>query len=56
VTLTPSQRLDAKTRNTAKIKGGVDGVKDLVGNALDQDQTPNNGNQDMVWSFTTGAR
>jgi hypothetical protein len=55
VTLTPSKKLGAKTSYTAKIKGGQSGVKDLADNPLDQD--PNtSGNQDMVWSFTTGAR
>ena len=55
VTLTPSERLDVKNRYTVKIKGGADGVKDLVGNALDQNpDTPED--EDMVWSFTTGAR
>jgi hypothetical protein len=38
-----------------KIKGGATGVKDLAGNPLDQDQDSNNGNQDKVWSFTTGT-
>jgi probable HAF family extracellular repeat protein len=47
VTLTPSERLDAKTRYTAKIKGGSNGVKDLVGNPL---------TSDISWSFTTGSR
>ena len=54
VTLTPAMRLDAKTKYTVLIKGGATGVKDLTGNSLDQDQNPNNGNQDKVWSFTTG--
>jgi hypothetical protein len=46
VTLTPLQRLDAKTRYTAKIKGGSTGVKDLAGNPLASD---------FSWSFTTGS-
>jgi hypothetical protein len=46
VTLTPSQKLDAKTRYTAKIKGGATGVKDLAGNPLASD---------FSWSFTTGS-
>jgi hypothetical protein len=46
VTLTPSKRLDAKTRYTAKIKGGATGVKDLAGNPL---------TSDFSWSFTTGS-
>jgi dipeptidyl aminopeptidase/acylaminoacyl peptidase len=55
VTLTPSSKLDAKTTYTAKIKGGANGVKDLAGNVLDQNpNTPED--EDMVWSFTTGAR
>jgi hypothetical protein len=55
VTLSPASRLDAKTKYTVKIKGGATGVKDLAGNPLDQDQDSNNGNQDTVWSFTTGT-
>jgi Tol biopolymer transport system component len=47
VTLTPSSKLDAKTRYTAKIKGGQSGVKDLAGNPLASD---------FSWSFTTGSR
>ena len=47
VTLTPSSRLDAKTKYTAKIKGGADGVKDLAGNPLASD---------FSWSFTTGSK
>jgi hypothetical protein len=55
VTLTPSSKLDAKTRYTAKIKGGANGVKDLADNPLDQNpNTPED--EDMVWSFTTAAR
>jgi hypothetical protein len=46
VTLTPSSKLDAKTRYTAKIKGGQNGVKDLAGNPLASDYS---------WSFTTGS-
>jgi hypothetical protein len=46
VTLTPSSRLDAKTRYTAKIKGDATGVKDLAGNPLASD---------FSWSFTTGS-
>jgi Bacterial Ig-like domain/HYR domain len=47
VTLTPSSRLDAKTRYTAKIKGDATGVKDLAGNPLASD---------FSWSFTTGSQ
>jgi Tol biopolymer transport system component len=47
VTLKPSSKLDAKTRYTAKIKGGADGVKDLAGNPLASD---------FSWSFTTGSQ
>jgi Tol biopolymer transport system component len=47
VTLTPSSKLDAKTRYTAKIKGGQSGVKDLAGNPLASD---------FSWSFTTGSK
>jgi len=47
VTLTPSSKLDAKTRYTAKIKGGSTGVKDLAGNPLASDV--------FSWSFTTGS-
>jgi hypothetical protein len=36
--------LDANTKYTLKIKGGANGVKDLAGNALEQDYS---------WSFTT---
>jgi len=53
VTLTPQQKLDAKTKYTAKILGGEDGVKDLLGNLLE------GGNQtsgDYWWSFTTGSQ
>jgi Tol biopolymer transport system component len=46
VTLTPSSKLDAKTKYTAKIKGGAAGVKDLAGNPL----------ASYSWSFTTGSR
>ena len=46
VTLTPSSKLDAKTRYTAKIKGGSTGVKDLAGNPVDSD---------FSWTFTTGS-
>jgi hypothetical protein len=46
VTLTPSTKLDAKTKYTAKIKGGATGVKDLAGNSLASD---------FSWSFTTGS-
>jgi hypothetical protein len=44
VTLTPASKLDAKTKYTAKIKGGAAGVKDLAGNPLASDYS---------WSFTT---
>jgi hypothetical protein len=38
---------------SAKYKAVVTtGAKDLVGNRLDQDQTPSNGNQQKVWFFT----
>jgi M6 family metalloprotease-like protein len=47
VTLTPSSKLDAKTRYTAKIEGGQNGVKDLAGHAL---------GSDFSWSFTTGSQ
>ena len=47
VTLSPSQWLDAKSRYTAKIKGGSTGVKDLAGNPLASDYT---------WSFATGSK
>jgi Bacterial Ig-like domain len=46
VTLTPSSKLDAKTRYTAKITGGATGVKDLAGNPL---------SSNFSWSFTTGS-
>jgi hypothetical protein len=36
--------LDANTKYTVKIKGGTNGVKDLVGHALEQDYS---------WTFTT---
>jgi hypothetical protein len=36
--------LNANTKYTVKIKGGTNGVKDLVGNVLEQDYS---------WSFTT---
>ena len=44
VTLTPSSKLDAKTKYTAQIKEGQIGVKDLAGNPLAAD---------FSWSFTT---
>jgi probable HAF family extracellular repeat protein len=46
VTLTPSTRLDANNRYTAKIKGGATGVKDLADNPLSA----------FSWTFTTGGR
>ncbi len=46
VTLTPSSALAASAVYTAKIKGGVSGVKDVAGNALAND---------YAWSFTTVA-
>ena len=46
VTLTPASKLDAKTRYTAKIKGGETGVKDLADNPL---------TSDYIWTFTTGS-
>jgi len=47
VTLTPPQKLDAKTKYTAKIVGGQNGVKDPAGNALALE---------YVWTFTTGSQ
>ena len=47
VMLTPPQKLDAKTKYTANIKGGQNGVKDPAGNALPED---------YVWYFTTGSQ
>ena len=46
VTLTPSTRLDANKRYTAKIEGGATGVKDLADNTL----------SDFSWTFTRGGR
>jgi large repetitive protein len=46
VTLTPSTKLDANNRYTAKIEGGATGVKDLADNPL----------SDFSWTFTTGGR
>ena len=46
VTLIPSTKLDAKTRYTAKIRGGATGVTDVAGNPLASD---------FSWSFTTGS-
>ena len=43
---TPSNTLTANTNYTVTITGGVNGVKDLAGNALANDK---------IWSFTTGA-
>jgi hypothetical protein len=45
-TLTPSAALAASTTYSARIAGGVSGVKDAAGNALASD---------VVWSFTTGT-
>jgi hypothetical protein len=53
VTLIPSARLDANTTYRAVVGTGV---KDLAGNALDQDQNPDNGNQSKQWTFTTGPK
>jgi Big-like domain-containing protein len=53
VTLTPSSKLDANTTYRAVVGTGL---KDLAGNALDQDQNPNNGNQPKQWTFTTGPK
>jgi hypothetical protein len=47
VTLTPAQKLDAKTEYTAKILGQSSGVKDLASNPLAED---------VVWHFTTGSQ
>jgi methionine-rich copper-binding protein CopC len=46
-TFTPSSNLAPNTTFTATITGGVNGVKDLAGNALASDQ---------VWTFTTGTQ
>lgn len=46
VTFTPTDDLETNTTYTSTITGGVNGVKDLAGNAL-----ANN----YVWSWTTGA-
>ena len=52
VTLTPSSKLDANITYRAVVSTGV---KDLAGNALDQD--PNLAdNQPKQWTFTTGAK
>jgi CSLREA domain-containing protein len=53
VTLVPSSKLDANTTYRAVVGTGV---QDLAGNALDQDQNPNNGNQPQQWTFTTGPK
>ncbi|NWF61074.1 MAG: DUF4082 domain-containing protein [Fischerella sp.] len=45
-TLTPSSPLATSTTYTATVKGGTNGVKDLAGNALAQNNS---------WSFTTSA-
>lgn len=47
VTFTPSSNLATNTLFTATITGGVNGVKDLAGNALVSDK---------VWTFTTGTQ
>ena len=44
--LNPSATLPARTRFTATVVGGANGVRDLAGNPLAAD---------VVWSFTTGA-
>ena len=46
-TFTPSSDLTSNTTFTATIAGGVNGVKDLAGNALVNDK---------VWTFTTNAQ
>jgi hypothetical protein len=46
-TFTPSSNLAPNTTFTATIAGGVNGVKDLAGNALASDK---------VWTFTTGTQ
>lgn len=43
----PTSNLAASTAYNATVKGGVNGAKDLSGNALASDQ---------VWSFTTGTQ
>jgi hypothetical protein len=50
---TSATKLDAKTKYKAVI---TTGAKDMAGNALDQDQNPNNGNQPKQWTFTTGPK
>jgi Ca2+-binding RTX toxin-like protein len=45
-TLDPDSDLEANTSYTARVKGGTSGVKDLTGNALEQDHS---------WAFTTAA-
>jgi uncharacterized protein YjiK len=44
--LNPSSTLPARTRFTATVVGGADGVKDIAGNPL---------TTTVTWSFTTGA-
>jgi len=50
---TSATKLNAKTKYKAVI---TTGAKDMAGNALDQDQNPNNGNQPKQWTFTTGPK
>ena len=53
VVLCPSSKLDARTKYTAKIKGGTNGVKDLAGLQL---AGGNQASGDYWWSFTTGGQ
>lgn len=46
LTFTPSVQLSPQTIYTATVKGGANGVKDLSGNTMANDQ---------VWTFTTGS-
>jgi hypothetical protein len=52
VTITPKKTLAANTRYKATITSGV---KDLAGNALDQNKNKE-GNQAKSWTFTTRIR
>jgi hypothetical protein len=49
VTITPKRALAAKTKHKVSV---TTGVKDLAGNALDQNATTA-GNQPKNWTFTT---
>jgi Bacterial Ig-like domain len=46
--LNPASNLSSRQTYKATV---TTGAQDLAGNALDQDQTPSNGNQSKSWKF-----